>query len=156
MKCINRIFIIITFLLYIQGCESQKKGNINEYLTGKWEIILHDYRGYQKFSLAQTNQIEKADLIITEDSYYYEGVGFIDTCQFAKWKKGPYDTSNYYGWSIEFKYSKSELAKFMYIEPVNKQGDFSCYNECNIFFLKQDTLINICGGYTYYLVKSKN
>lgn len=58
--------------------------------------------------------------------------------------------------SIERKYPENVLAKFLHLLPVQENGDFNCYNECSVFYLKQDTLINICERYTYDLVKSSS
>lgn len=38
--------------------------------------------------------------------------------------------------------------------PIDENGESACYNECSQLYLKQDTLINLCGGYTFYLMKA--
>lgn len=45
------------------------------------------------------------------------------------------------------------LSKILVFTPVDEKGELTCYNDCAAIFLKEDTLINVCGGYTFYFVK---
>jgi len=38
--------------------------------------------------------------------------------------------------------------------PVDSKGNAACINNCSEYLLKGDTLINICGGYTYYMLRT--
>lgn len=153
----KKLFFVFLALLYFNGCTAQveKVPDIN-YIFGKWKCVKQDYRGYQKFSLEQAEQIRHSILIFEKNNFFYEGVKFIEPCSFTNIKISKYDTSAYLGYSVEYVYLKKELAKVLVIEPVDEKGEGACFNECAIFFLKQDTLINICGGYTFYMLKDNN
>jgi hypothetical protein len=121
---------------------------------GNWKCVRKDYRGYQKFSLQQAEKIRKATLRIEKTTFSFRDIKFIEPCVFAGWKRSKYDTSEYT--SLALVYTKIELTGIQTLEPVDAKGHPACFNECAIFYLKQDTLINICGGYTYYRVRSRD
>ena len=145
---------LLVFALCFQGCKAQSNKDKSSFILGEWQSVKEDYRGYQKFTLDQANQIKASTLTISDDAFYYEGIDFIEPCQFYEWEITPFDTAEYLGHSIEFKYDKNELARFLTLTPSDENGDLACFNECATFFLNGDTLINVCGGYTFYLTKS--
>lgn len=135
------------------NCFSQNKTDSPISIFGNWKCVKHDYKGFQKFNLQQAEQIRNSVLSIENHTFRYAKAGFINKCTFFNWKISKYDTTESYGYSIEYRYTKPELAKMLKITPVDNKGNLNCYNECSTFFLKKDTLISICGGYTFYWVK---
>jgi hypothetical protein len=151
----KRLFFCIV-LFFSLNCASQEEPSTEISLTGVWKCVKHDYVGYQKFTLEQAEKIRASKLYIENNRLYYKDISFVEPCNFYKLRISNYDTTNYYGNSLEFRYTKKELSKTKLVEPINENGELSCFNNCSFFVLKQDTLINICGGYTYYLIKEKN
>ena len=66
-----------------------------------------------------------------------------------------YDTVNITGNILDITYRKKELSKIYVLKPVDDKGGSTCFNNCAEFYLKQDTLISMCGGYTLFLLKVK-
>ena len=143
------IFVITAFLVF--GCSAQQ--NDVDIIVGDWKSVKLIDRGYQKFSRIEAEKLYESTLTITHNKFNFKDIDFVEPCVFEKWKVENYDTTEYLGYSIEFLYSKKELSKLLKIIPVDENGELSCYNECSAFFLKEDTLINICGGYTLYLLR---
>ena len=85
---------------------------------------------------------------------YYSNIDFVELCTFSsvKYRKG-IDKEDWSGTSFFYRYSKKELSEIIGCELVDKKGEWACYNECALLFLKKDTLINICGGYTLLFKK---
>jgi hypothetical protein len=149
------ILIMLAFSSFI-SCSSQNQVITNaDYIYGVWKCVKHDYRGFNSIELEQAEKIKISKLHIEKNNAYYENIGFISECKFSKFKVSTYDTLEHTGLILEFRYKKKELSKMLEYEPVDENGKFSCFNNCAIFYLKQDTLINICGGYTYFLIKDK-
>jgi len=134
---------------------SQSKQSPDSYILGDWHCVKHDYRGYQKFSLKQAEAIKKIILKIKQNGFSYSKADFVEKCDFIGWQASKYDTSEQLGYSIEYRYQKTELAKLLKMTPVDKKGNLSCYNERSTFFLKGDILIKTCGGYRFYWLKVK-
>jgi hypothetical protein len=154
---IKNIFILIfatVFILVTHNACSQNKSVRSSYIFGTWKCVKHDYSGYQKFDIQTAERIRLSKLHIERNKFYYENSG-VESCDFYKFNISKYDTNEYGGSSIEFKYTKKELSSLLYFKPVDKDGNPTCFNECAILYLKQDTLISFCGGYTYYLIKEK-
>lgn len=147
---------VILYLLLL-GCMDAfpQHEKINpSFLYGKWKVVKHDYRGYQKFSAKQANQLHKSILVIEKTRYYFTNINFIGPCPIYKWNIQPYDTTISISMPIEQCYTKKELAeRVSFLEPVDNKGE-PCYNEC-LMFLKQDTLITVVGGYTFFRLKIK-
>jgi hypothetical protein len=158
MMRIKYFFILITVLVYfliINNACSLTKSSRSNFIFGIWKCVKHDYSGYQKFDIQTAERIRASKLHIERNTFYYENSGSIGPCDFDKFSISKYDTSQYWGSNIEFRYTKKELSSFLQFKPVYKDGKPSCFNECAILILKQDTLISVCGGYTYYLIKEK-
>lgn len=154
MVGINKFFLwFITSIFGAFGCFAQQSLNEKATIYGRWKVVKIDYRGYQKFSIEQAKQIRHSILSVQNNTFFYNSIKFIEPCSFYGWNVKNYDTSENQMYNIGFIYSKKELDKLLILEPVDSIGNASCYNECAVFFLKQDTLINICGGYTFYLLK---
>lgn len=154
MLIIKKQAVFLLLLLSTLHAFSQQKKIDQSFLYGKWKVIKHDYRGHQKFSIKQADQLNNSLLVINKTGYQFTNVNFISACPFYKWNIRRYDTTISISLSLEVRYTPKELAKNVsYLEAVNKKGK-PCNNEC-LFFLKQDTLISIVGGYTYFRVKIK-
>jgi len=158
-KSVNTtILLVIFYLSILSSCNSNDNKSLDKenYLVGRWKCVKHDYSGYQKFTLEQAEQIRKATLIISKTKVYYEGIEFIEPiCEYETFILQKFDTSTYYGITLERIHSKSELSKTFWVEFLGSNVDPTCFNDCSNFLLKQDTLISFCGGYTFYLVKIK-
>jgi hypothetical protein len=142
------------FLFLSITCTTQHKiTSPDRFILGKWKSVKWDYSGFNKFTIEQADIIKNCILVVDKEKIYYSSISFIDTCEYYRFLISKYDTTAYLGLSIEYKYTKRELSKLLVLNPLDKEGNPSCYNDCAIFLLKQDTLINICGGYTYYLLK---
>lgn len=146
---------VLICILVFMWCKSygQEGFFYDEYIYGKWECVKSDYRGYQKYNFEQAEKIRQSVLNIERHRLYYSGIEFIEPCNYSHFNISNFDTSLFYGYSIEFVYSKKELAKIFVYVPVDEKGNDACFNDCVTLLLKQDTLINICGGYTFYLLK---
>lgn len=152
MKTIDKILICFLFSVFsaLIGF-GQSKNDI--LITGQWKCFKHDFRGKQKFSLKQAEKIKATVLTIKKNNFKYGDLSFIKSCSFNSWKIAAYDTSEYT--NLELTFTKPELTQLKICSPVDSKGNFACYNDCALFYLKQDTLINVCGGYTFYLKKLK-
>lgn len=148
------ILFFLTLILF--SCQSNKKNNDSQTIMGEWIIVKQNYKGYQKFSLDEAHKIEESILNINKSEIFYENIDFISPCNFDKLLIELIDTTKLYGATIEYLYTKKELTKIQSIIPVNINNQPTCFNNCATFYLKQDTLINICGGYTFFLKKINN
>jgi dipeptidyl aminopeptidase/acylaminoacyl peptidase len=144
---------IIMLLIFQSESIAQNIVDFEKNIIGNWECVKFNSRGNQKFSISQANQIKKSILVIQKNSFYYNRVKFVDICKFSNWKISLYDTVNLTGNFLDFIYSKKDLINIKVLDPVDNVNEYSCFNNCAEFFLKDDTLINICGGYAYYLKK---
>ncbi len=177
MKTIKRQFAII--ILMFCGCSNQQgnttllpnkeaqktiKENAKETnekqikakdshisLYGVWKCVVLNDKWYQKFSLKEAKTLQKSLLHIESHKMYYEGVDFVELCSYHNISEKNYDTSEYD--DLALIYPKAELAKVTVVDLVDKNGEAACYNDCSILYLKQDTLINVCGGYTLFFKK---
>lgn len=149
MSIIRMVFCVLVLLFCGAMVYGQQRADTSIY--GRWKCVKHDYRGYQKFSLKQAEKIKVSVLTLGRNTFYYGNVKFVASCRFSSWKRSKYDISIYS--PLELVYSEEQLKDVILLEPIDGGGKFSCFNDCSIFYLKQDTLINICGGYTYYLKK---
>ena len=140
------VFVIVSIFAFYK-CSSQ-----SESIYGKWKCVATDFRGYQKFTLKQADVVKKSILNIEKNKMYYSEVDFIDLCTFDSiiYKRG-LEKEDWSGTSFFYRYSKKDLSEMIACIPVNAKGEWSCYNECAQLYLKQDTMINICGGYTFFL-----
>ena len=121
---------------------------------GNWKCVKLDTRGYEKYSLEQAKKLEATVLTLEKNTVYYHNIDFIDSCHFTHWRIKNYDTTEW-NLNLGITYRKKELAKMFELEALDDKGSPGCYNNCAIFFLKDDTLINNCGGYYLYLTKVK-
>lgn len=142
--------LILSFYSYSRA---QTFKNIDGSLYGDWKCIKIGDKGLQKFSREEINNLKKTVLKISKNNIFYEKNEFIDECYFSFLKVEDYDTSNIISDVLETIYTPSELSKFKVITLVDSLGEPSCYNDCSQFFKKDDTLINLCGGYQIYLIK---
>ena len=153
MKTINKkVFYILLVPLLLSASHNPIADNNS--IIGKWKCVKHEYKGRQKFSLQQAESIRRSILEIRKNTFSYSNVKFVNRCFFSGWKMTAYDTLEYN--NLELRYTKAELQKFTVAVPVDAKGEFACFNECALFYLAQDTLINICGGYTFYRVRIRN
>jgi hypothetical protein len=155
IRILKRIIFVIILFTFINCYSQNELKNPNDIIYGRWKCVKHDYGGYNSFTFEQAEAIRTSILNIEKNKIYYTNINFVGKCDYSKFKVTPYDTTLYLGLIIEFRYTKRELSKIMVYDPVDKNGDFACFNDCAIFYLKQDTLINICGGYTFFLIKEK-
>jgi hypothetical protein len=145
-----KIYFLIIQLIYLSvvGCNSQ--GN---YLLGTWRCVKYLNYGEHKFDSTIAENIRNSNLIITSDKIFNENEISRTECDYFSLEVVPFDTTVTYGYYIEYLYPKKELSKIKKLIPTDMQGERTCFNDCSIFLLKQDTLIHICGGYTYYLLR---
>ena len=148
------MFSFILSLILIVSCYQIKPERVR-YIIGTWKSVKFEYYGYHKFNSKQAEQIKASKLYIGEHRFMYDSLNFIGPCDYDRFKVTKYDTTKYLGIYLEYIYTKKELSKLLHFEPVDKNGEFSCFTDCAILFLKQDTLISICGGYTNYLIKER-
>ena len=137
-------------------CFAQRSGAIPaDFLYGKWHCIEIGTKGLQKYTWQQIQQLKASTLVIGPNRFYYTDSNFIEPCNFAKWKISSVDTSQFTGTSLDYIYTKAELSKWLEADQIDDKGKDACFNNCALFYLKNDTLINICGGYTMFLIKQK-
>jgi hypothetical protein len=144
----------LLLMLTLITCKNYAQNDLNK-INGKWHCIKDESIVPTKYNKKQLEQIKSSDLIIENDKFYFEGIKFIDVCSDLNWEITKYDTTQYYADQIEADYDNKELSEILVIEPKAKPGKEECYNNCVQLFLKQDTLINICGGYTLFFIKEK-
>jgi len=159
------IFIVICSLAWTNGLSqtpthqlidpkiNDKAHSINHpvNISGDWKSVKHDYRGVEKFSLKQAEEIRKSILHIEKQTYYFRNLSFVGKCRFYEWRVKPFDAYDV-NQVLELTYTKKELKKVFLLDPVDKNGNTACYNECTVFKMR-DTLITNCGGYIFYWVK---
>lgn len=151
-----RFIFLVSILLSVECIpQTEIKINIGQ-LYGRWKCVKTDYRGYESLSFNQAEKIRKSILNIDSCRIFYDSIDFIGVCEYSKFCISSYDTSGYSGLIIDLLYSKEELSKMLEFTPAYDNCERSCFNDCSQFFLKQDTLIHICGGYTYFLKKETN
>jgi hypothetical protein len=151
MKYLYLVYLCFFNFLY---CNADSRNNLDSAIYGKWICVNLDVRGYQDFPLKKAQLIQKTLLCIDDSSIRYADIDFIEPCHYYDFKISNWDTTEELGLSLEYKYYPKELHNILQYTPVDKNGGWTCYNNCAHLYLKGDTLINICGGYTYYLVKS--
>jgi len=153
----NKKLLFYIFILLWSSCVAQRRGKISSNdIYGQWKCVKLDKRGFQKYTLEQAKMLEASTLTIDSGKFFYgDEIDFVKPCSFYRWKKSTYDTVNLSGNILDITYKKVELSKISKLEPVDEKGEFGCFNNCAIFYFKQDTLINICGGYTLFLLKVK-
>nr|WP_067053450.1 hypothetical protein [Mucilaginibacter sp. L294] len=121
-------------------------------ISGDWKCVRFSDRGIQKYTLEQAREIRKSILHIEDHTYYFKRIEFIDRCFFLGWKATPYSGIAEPVRSLEAIYTKRQLNDLILIDPVDKNGNVTCYNNC-LIFKKGNKLITICGGYTFYWKK---
>jgi len=156
MLIMNRTIICgFMLFLFLKSSGQEKKPYTDNYIYGDWKCVRLDTHGFQKFSWEKAQKLPSSILTVEKTTYYYNNVDFIEVCHFACWNKYMYDTVHLEGRTLDVLYKKRELSKVVVLEPTDSTGDFGCYNDCAIFYLKGDTLINVCGGYTLFFTKIK-
>jgi len=147
--------IILNMLLFIGGCNLNTIGlQKDKSIEGQWRYAKYLEYHPTKYGIEELNNLKKSRLIITKNRLYYKNIHFVDSCNDINWKCEPYDTSYSESIQLEHFYSKVELSKIYSFTPVDKTGEWQgCFADCAVFYLKQDTLINICGGYPIFLVR---
>ena len=153
MKTISKKVVYILLFPFLLSASHSPTADRNS-IIGKWKCVKHDYKGRQKFSLQQAESIRRSVLEIRKNTFSYSKIKFVKNCFFSGWKMTAYDTLEYN--NLELRYTKAELQKFTVAFPVDAKGESACFNECALFYLTHDTLINICGGYTFYRVRIRN
>jgi len=156
MSIANRVVLFILAVLFsFNSCRAQRQQELaKEYIYGKWQCVKIDKRGYQKYTWEQAQQLQSSILTIEKNKFYYNNIGFVEPCDFFEWKISKYDTTSLSGTILDIAYKKKDLSKIYVLEPTDGKGESACFNNCALFYLKQDTLINICGGYALFLIKS--
>ena len=150
---IAKISIVLGILFIHNMAIAQKKINIkNNYIYGQWRCVKFDCKGQTRYSLNEAKQIRQSTLNIKDHKYYYDNSNFIEECSFTNVKITPYDTSFKINDGISTFYNEADLAKVFNIDLVDKNGKNTCFNNCAILVIKQDTLINFCGGFTFWLL----
>jgi hypothetical protein len=153
--CKLALMICLSGNIFLNVSNAQIKPDRVRYIIGTWKSVKFEYYGYNKFDSKQAEQIKSSKLYIAEHRFMYDSLNFIGPCDYDRFSVTYYDTTHYLGIYLEYIYTRKELSKLLYFKPVDKNGEYSCFNECTILFLKQDTLISICGGYTNYLIKER-
>ncbi|RFZ92515.1 hypothetical protein D0C36_13895 [Mucilaginibacter conchicola] len=149
---------IIFFLSLLSNLSfGQSKSDPAGLLYGDWVCVKHYYRGLQKFSAKQAEQIRKSTLSIRPNTYSFSKAKFVKQCHFYKWQMHKFDLAEEaYSYSFQYAYTKPELAKMGAYEPVDAKGEYACFNECSGIFMKKDTVIMSCGGYAFFWLRKKN
>ena len=151
-NCSRLIYITLFSLIWNNGISQTPDKKID--ISGDWKCVKFIDAGIQKYTLEQAGEIRKSILHIEDHTYYFKQVKFIDRCFFLGWKATPYSNMAEYVRSLEAIYTKRQLKDLVLIDPVDKNGDVACYNNC-LIFKKGSMLITICGGYTFYWKKIK-
>lgn len=149
----KRIPLIIIYLLVNHFVNAQNSSIKSQNIYGTWKCVRMDIRGMQDYGLDKAMIVKKAILEIDKSEIVYHGASFIKPCNYVKWQINRFDTSYYHGIPLERDYLKSELVKILDFVPVDAKANPACINNCSEYLLKGDTLVNICGGYSYYRVK---
>jgi hypothetical protein len=153
-QIIKKKLFLISTLIFCYNCYAQSSGGIPDgHLYGRWKCVKLDTRGYQKYSLEQAHKLQASILTIETHTFYYNNINFIEQCNFYRWGINKYDTVHLHRNTLEITYTNKELSKIQVLEPLDSNGKFGCFNNCAIFYLKGDTLINNCGGYILFLIK---
>lgn len=134
----------------LNGFSQTHKDSSNIY--GDWKCIKHDYRGVEKFTLKQAEAIRKAVLHIDANAWCFKHIAFPAKCRLYRWKLKPYQP--YDVAMIDRVYTKAQLKQIFLLDPVNINGDDTCYNDC-VILKKGNILITDCGGYIFYWAKLK-
>ncbi len=165
---INKILSGILLLMVCQSAFSQVVEQ-SQQVFGNWTSVKSMTKDFTKYNIEQIKILEKSILHVENEKIYFEGLSFIDTCYFSKFKiKYSYlfDKSNpEYHWyeggvrllqrkkdtgPLPSIYSRAQLSKFISV-------DLGCGYDLSILFLNKDTLIlNYLGGVTLFLVKIPN
>jgi len=152
-QLIRKIIPVVVLFIFVSCYFQTETKNRSDLIYGKWKCVKHDYGGFNSFTFEQAEAIRKSILNIEKNKIFYMNNSTVGVCEYSKFIISNWDTTLYTGLIIEFRYTKKELSKIQVFNPVDEKGNFACYNDCAKFFLKQDTLINVCGGYTFYLIK---
>lgn len=110
-------------------------------------------KGYQKYDSNKARRIEHATLVISPHEFYYSNIKFVEKCSFDTIILTAVDTL--FADIMARIYTSAELKKMQEVQMIDRNREHACFNDCARFYLKEDTLINICGGYQYYLKKIK-
>lgn len=122
-------------------------------IIGDWKCVKHDYRGLEKFTLKQAEEVRKSTLHIEKNIYYFKNVKFIEMCRFDEWVVKPFDAYDLIR-TLELTYTKKQLKNVFLLDPVDKAGNTTCFNECAVF-KKGNTIITSYGGYIFFWAKVK-
>jgi len=153
----SKVVLFLTLFLGVNSCSAQQENKFPlEYIYGDWECVKIDKKGYQRYTWEQALELKAAILTVEKNKFYYNHISFVDSCSFYHWKTFKYDTISLSGNTLDFKYKKKVLSGINVLAPVNDKGELDCFNNCAEFYLKGDTLINVCGGYTLFLLKVKS
>jgi hypothetical protein len=143
-------YILFAFVFFI--CCTQNRSIPEKDIYGSWKCINGFPWKASKYDQEEIDKIKSSILVIENGKFYFDKISFIETCTFEKIKISKYDTL-YNVPNLRLLYTSKELSVFSAIDLLDKNGEISCYNDCAQLFYKQDTLINICGGYTLIFVK---
>lgn len=120
---------------------------------GRWKCVKMGMKGYQKYDSNKARRIEHATLVISPHEFYYSNIKFVEKCSFDTIILTAVDTL--FADIMARIYTSAELKKMQEVQMIDRNREHACFNDCARFYLKEDTLINICGGYQYYLKKIK-
>src|ERR1700722_397022 len=144
------LLLVLLSLTWFQGISQIRKDSLNIY--GDWKCIKHDYRGIEKFTFQQAEEIRKSVLHIEATTYYFKHITFITKCPFYAWRLKPYEPDDIA--MIDRIFTKAQLKQIFLLDPARINGDDTCYNDC-VILKKRNILITNCGGYIFYWVKVK-
>ena len=158
IKCIvnkTKNLLILSCILLV-CCNLSTTSKLENQFYGKWEC--KKVLGWRatKYTSLQLEKIKVSKLIIEKDKFFFGGIEFIDTCNGIEWRVKKVDSLTTIPQQLEVLYDSNEISELYTLEPFNKEGNYNCYNNCAELFLKRDTLINICGGYTLFFIKVKD
>lgn len=142
------VVLTIGIILLLLSCGSNKKVvetiDNPDYLIGEWVFVRYVYSPVGRYIQEQYEEIISSNLIITEDSIYFENeIEFIESCGNFKWE---FTKIPEYG-SIDLnRIGEEDIDSFIEIET-------NCFEDLSPGYLKEDTLISINGGIVTYRVK---
>lgn len=149
--------LVFFTLVLILGCHTGGNKPKPQDIYGTWKYVKHNRWHATKYTSEQLDMLKSAVLKIGPDKAEFAGLKFIEPCAHPQWAIARYDTSYAECAQLEPVYTMAELAKMFRFTPIDSKGEWNgCFPDCSVFYLKQDTLINIWGGFPVYFVRKNN
>lgn len=146
--------IVLIVVLLLDSCKinAQDESKPTDYIYGEWKYVKHFSWRATKFRSDEIDSIKSSTLYVEKNRIYYENINFIEPCFYSKIEFKKFFNKNgepRYPEDLRLlvKYTKDQLSVINRIE-------LDCeYNCLGFLYLKQDTLINYCGGLTFFMIK---